>query len=126
VPDRAVVSNTAIRLLSGDSFFVATWVLMLEEHLAPVPEHGALVVVPNRHAVLFQPIVDVSIVNAVGLLLGVAEAQCRQGPGSISPNLYWWQKGHLTLLPSRREGGQFQFMPPSEFAAVLNSLAKAE
>jgi hypothetical protein len=126
VPDRAIVENTSIRLLSGDSFFVATWVLMLEEHLEPVPEHGALVIVPNRHAVLFQPIVDVSIVNAVGLLLGIADAQCRQGPGSISPNLYWWKDGHLTLLPSNREGGQFQFIPPDDFVALLNSLAKTE
>jgi hypothetical protein len=76
--------------------------------------------------VLFQPIVDASIVNAVGLLLRLADAQCRQGPGSISPNLYWWKDGHLTLLPSKREGGQFQFIPPSEFVAVLNALAKAE
>jgi hypothetical protein len=126
VPDLSVVKNTSISLLSGDSFFIATSVLMLEEQLKPVPEHGALVIVPHRHAVLFQPIVDASIVNAVGLLLRLADAQCRQGPGSISPNLYWWKDGHLTLLPSKREGGQFQFIPPSEFVAVLNALAKAE
>ena len=122
VPDLSVIENSSIRLLSGDSFFVATWVLMLEERMQPVSAHGALVIVPHRHAVLFQPIVDVSAVKAIGPLLGIADSQCRQGPGSISPSLYWWKDGHLTLLPSELKGTRIQFSPPEEFNQMLLSL----
>jgi hypothetical protein len=121
-PDIDLLQDTSIRLLSGESFFVATWVLMLEERMQPVSPHGALVVVPTRHAILFQPIVDAGVVKSIGPLLGVADAECRQGPGSISPNLYWWKDGHLTLLPARLEGRKVDFVPPDEFVAMLNSL----
>jgi hypothetical protein len=124
VPDEDVIGDTSVHLLSGDSFFVATRILMLEEHLKPTPEYGALVIVPNRHAVLFRPIEDASIVEAVGLLLGVADAQFRQGPGSISSSLYWWKDGRLTLLPSEMKEREIHFSPPDEFIEMLNVLAR--
>jgi hypothetical protein len=122
VPDLNLVGDGPIRLLSGDSFFVATWLLMLEKYLEPVPEAGALAVVPHRHALLFQPIVDVAIMNSIGPLLNIAGMQFRQGPGSISPSLYWWQGGRVTQLPAELKDRQVYFAPSDEFMEVLNSL----
>jgi hypothetical protein len=45
-----------------------------------------------------------------------------QGPGSISPDLYWWREGSVTLLPSQFDGSNIQFMPPDEFVQALNAL----
>jgi hypothetical protein len=115
-----------VRLLLGDSFFVATWALMLERYLDPIPEHGALVALPHRHALAFKPISDLSVVQAISGMLNLAIESYREGPGSISPNLYWWRAGKLTLLPSRLEGKRVNFMPPDEFTEMLNSLPEAK
>jgi hypothetical protein len=122
VPDASLVGDGPIHLLSGNSFFVATWLLMLEKYLEPVPKKGALVIVPHRHALLFQPVVDVAIMNSVAPLLNIADMQFRQGPGSISPSLYWWKAGRVTLLPAELKDRQVRFAPTGEFMEVLNSL----
>jgi len=120
------VTDTSIRMLTGETFFVATWALMLERLMQPVPEHGALVVLPHRHLLLYAPIVDVTVVQAFGPLLSIAARQFEAGPGSISPSLYWWRGGTLTLLPAKLIGRSIDFTPPDDFMAVLNALRPAE
>ena len=112
----------AISSLSGGTFFTATWVLMLDDYLRPASPHGALVAVPNRHQVLFHSILDLSVVEASSRLIQVAARAFTDGPGSISPNLYWRRDGVLTLLPTRLDGKRIIFAPPNEFVDVLNSL----
>jgi hypothetical protein len=125
VPIDDVVDGTRIRMLVGDSFFTTTWALMLERYLEPVSEHGALVTLPHRHLMLFLPILDVSVVQAIGPLLTIAQRQYQAGPGSISPSLYWWRNGTLTLLPASATKKGVNFTPPDEFVQVLNALAEA-
>jgi hypothetical protein len=122
LPDSSEVSDTPIRMLTGSSFFVATWVLLLDRLMQPVPEHGALVALPNRHLLLYAPIVDVTVVQAFGPLLSIAARQFEAGPGSISPSLYWWRNGTLTLLPATLIGRSIDFTPPDDFMAVLKTL----
>lgn len=108
--------------LSGESFFSATHALMLEKHLpAPAP-HGVLVIIPTRHAVVFHVIAGPEAVKAVQKLLGMAFAMHRDGPGSVSPSLYWWRDGCFALLPSFVRNNSLSFHPPDEFAAMLNQL----
>jgi hypothetical protein len=38
-----------------------------------------------------------------------------QGPGSISPNLYWRRAGTFTLLPPEKKGERIHFYPPNSF-----------
>jgi hypothetical protein len=117
-------SGAAVSALIGDSFFTATWVLMLEEFLVPRSPHGALVAVPNRHAVVFQPIVDLSIVEGTQAVISLAVEMYRDGPGPISPNLYWWRDGSLTLLPTRYTEKAAILEPPAGFIDMLNQLHK--
>jgi hypothetical protein len=114
----------SISLLIGDSFFTATWVLMLGEFLVPRSPHGAVVAIPNRHVVVFQPIVDLSVIEGTRAVMALAKRMHRDGPGSISPNIYWWRAGELTLLPTRLSDDSAFFEPPAEFIDVLNQLHK--
>jgi PAS domain-containing protein len=121
VPAMELLEESRIRILSGDSHFVTTWVLMLEQRLNPVPEHGAVVAIPHRHTVLFAPVLNQSVVNAVGQLLVTADLEFRRGPGSISPGVYWWRNGSLSLLAGRVAGRRADALP-EEFAATMRSL----
>jgi hypothetical protein len=125
VPESSMIDGTPIRMLSGDSFFVATWALMLDRLPAPQSEHGALAVLPHRHLLLHVPIVDLSVVESVGPLLDIAGRQFQKGPGSITPSLYWWRSGSLTLLPATLTGHSVNFAPPDDFVEMLNLLPAA-
>ena len=111
----------AIQVLHGDSFFVASEILRLLDHLGEAP-NGALVAVPNRHMVLFHPLVDLSAVAAVQFMIQMTIQFYRDGPGSISPNLYWWHDGALTDLPYGTDRKGVQFYPPDAFVGMLNGL----
>lgn len=112
----------AFYALAGDSFFTATHALFLGDYLKPVPEHGALVAVPHRHAVLYHPIADMTVVPVLQSMIAVSFGMYQEGPGSIHPGLYWWREGRLTELPSRVRARSIDFFPPGEFAAMLNRL----
>ena len=44
-----------------------------------------------------------------------------EGPGSLSPHLYWWRAGELTYLETRYEGDSLVL--PREFTSVLATSA---
>jgi hypothetical protein len=110
----------------GPSFFTASELLRLTDHLPERVPNGVLVAVPNRHFFLFHPIVDTRAVAAVQAMLSVASMAYRDGPGSISPDLFWWHDGALTLLPSRSDRRSIDFFPPDAFVEVLNGLPAPE
>jgi hypothetical protein len=111
--------------LSADHFFAATHVFLLPERLPPEATHGAVLAVPYRHALLYAPIVDLGLVQSINSLIPMAASLFQQGPGSISPGLYWWRNGSVTELPSQVDGTRVQFFPPDDFVEVLNSLPAA-
>jgi hypothetical protein len=108
----------------ADHFFAASHAFLLGERLPPEAGGSAVFAVPHRHALLYAPLVDMDIVNAVNRLIPTAVSLFQQGPGSISPGLYWWRDGSVTLLPSELDGGNVRFFPPDEFVQALNLLAE--
>jgi hypothetical protein len=113
-------------LLAGESFFVATHALMLRRWQGCEGKHGALVAIPHRHAVVCHPINDIQTVKAVHSMGIAAHNMEREGPGSITPNLYWYRDGRFTLLPYEIANKQFNFRPPDEFVDLMNQLAADE
>jgi hypothetical protein len=112
--------TAALTLLSGGSYFTASHALFLEDYLTPAPELGAIVAVPHRHALIYHPIVDQGTLVALSAMIPMARGMCRDGPGSISPHLFWWRDGRFTLLPCTVTESSVRFNPPDEFAEILS------
>ncbi|WP_353941599.1 immunity 49 family protein [Streptomyces sp. HUAS MG91] len=112
----------------GDSPFVSTKALILPELVAEatgrrMPDAGALVVVPTRHLLAFHPIVDGTAVDAVNDLATYAVKAHEDGPGSLSPRVYWWHDGRLTSLTViDDETRTLAQRPPRELLDVLRAL----
>jgi hypothetical protein len=118
-----VGKGAVLRALVGDSFFTASHVLFLEDHLGELPEYGALVAVPHRHAALFYPITNMGVMAAVNSMIPIAFGMYQEGPGSLSAGIYWWKAGRLRLLPTKVTAQSITFSPPDDFVAeVLNRL----
>ena len=113
--------GASAKALSGDSFFVGSQIIRFRELAGDLPQ-GALVVIPTRHILLWHRIATAeATIRAVNSLIALGQNLYAQGPGSITPTLFWWH-GALTILPAVAEGGKVQFAPPDEFVELLNSL----
>ncbi|MBE2317717.1 hypothetical protein DVA67_017175 [Solirubrobacter sp. CPCC 204708] len=109
--------------LTGASHFTATHALWADEFDPPGSEHGTLVAVPNRHTVLAHPIRAMSMVGSLGVMLDLARRMEQEGPGSISPHLYWLREGRLERLDARITDAGIEFAPSAEFGAMMARLA---
>ena len=118
-------SGAVFSAMVGDSFFVTSRLLSLETFISPTSQFGALVAVPNRHTLLWAPIVDLSVLDVLNALLVIAYRRYEEGPGSLSPYVYWWRPdGSLVTLPAEFHGDALQFSPPPDFLEdCLNELS---
>ncbi len=106
----------------ADHFFAASHALLLGERIPPAAKGSAIFAVPHRHALLYAPLLDLGVVESVNRLVRTAIALFQEGPGSISPSLYWWREGAVTLLPAQVDGSDLHFVPPDEFVQALGAL----
>jgi hypothetical protein len=112
-----------VAVLQGWTFYAATHMAWLEEYLDIGP-YGALVVAPNRSLIVAHPIQvgagHEAVVNAATELQAQAHQAYEEGPGSLSPHLFWRKAGTLTLLETRYEGESL--ILPQDFLSVLSTL----
>jgi hypothetical protein len=84
-------------ILSPQSFGAS--LALFPDELTDVGDAGAVVGFPNRHVAVVHPLrgaVDADVVQRIATWTRQAY---REGPGSISEDLYHWRDGLLTRLP---------------------------
>ncbi|MFE5723874.1 immunity 49 family protein [Streptomyces erythrochromogenes] len=124
--------RATLQSVFGDSHFVASKALYLGELArqvtgASLPSAGALVVVPTRHLLAFHPIVDGSVVDALNDLAMYALGAYEDGPGPLSPRVYWWHQGGLTSLTVVDEDTRtLSLKPPQELLALMKGLVRLD
>ncbi|MFF0460204.1 immunity 49 family protein [Streptomyces mexicanus] len=116
----------------GDSFFVASKALYLAQVAPqvtgePLPRAGALVAVPSRHNLVFHPIADGSVVDALNSLAAYALGAYEDGSGPLSPRVYWWHRGSLTSLTViDHETRTFSLQPPAPLLNLMKGLVRLD
>jgi hypothetical protein len=121
-----LTETIAVQIMSGNSFFASTRVLMLEEFPECLGLYGSLVGIPHRHAAILYPIQNLDVITAVNVLIPLIKSLYNEGPGSISPNLYWYRQQKFINLPYRETRKALQFFPPAEFTDMLNRMTATE
>lgn len=118
--------------LYGDSPFVASKALFLSQVVLQVtgeslPDAGALVAVPSRHNLVYHPIADGSVVDAINSLASYALGAYEDGPGALSPRVYWWHRGSLTSLTVIDDDTRtFSLRPPSHLLGLMKGLVRLD
>lgn len=82
-----------------EDYFGASHALLLHEYFNPLPELGILLSVPHRHGMVVHPIRNRSARVSLNALLYYTPRLYEQGPGSITPSIYWYHAGCLTQIP---------------------------
>jgi len=114
--------GTSLTLLSGDPFYAASHLLILDDYLGAEPDHGMLVGIPKRDVLILHEIHNVGAMEAITAMLQVIVEMHHDGPGSLSPYLYWYHDGEFTVLPYESEDDALTFVPPDEFVDVMDEL----
>jgi hypothetical protein len=129
-------NGATLHYFSGDNFYAASHAVLFDEYLAQhnpsESSYGALVGLPKRDILLVHFIRNIGLLEAIGSLLHAIIGMHRDGPGSITPNLYWYRAGAFVLLPYELEdraagdgsGGTLNFAPPADFVALMNTLSE--
>ncbi len=110
--------------LTGNNFLSASHVLLLDQQPQCVGKYGAIVGIPTRHIVLCYPIENLEVARIIQKMIPVIISLEKEGPGSISPELFWYRNGKFTRLPYRLSSKELSFIPPDEFVDLLNKLPK--
>lgn len=118
--DCDVIDDTGIRVLEGTTFYAATHLAWLDSYLDPGP-YGALAVAPTRSAIAAYRIEKESALIAAERLVGFARDAYDEGPGSLSPDLFWSRGGKLSLLEAHVDGGRLVL--PDHFVRFLDGIA---
>ncbi|PKL93046.1 MAG: hypothetical protein CVV21_01490 [Candidatus Goldiibacteriota bacterium HGW-Goldbacteria-1] len=122
VSKRIILNDLVMWYLLGGEIFTTTNIFKLDRYKGCVGKHGALVIVPNRHAIITYPINNKGVLKAVNVLIPMAKKMYDEGPGSISSELYWYYNKKFVSLPFDTE--KSAFYPPAEFTAMLNKITE--
>ena len=93
---------------------------------AHIGHHGAIVSLPLRHSILVHPIRDTRVGSAITGMIPIARRLFEQGPGSLSPHLYWWRDGVLDWIPTFFDGTVHgvEFYPSDELRSLVDDLTR--
>ncbi|MFK0047957.1 hypothetical protein ACIQU4_28490 [Streptomyces sp. NPDC090741] len=114
-----------------ESVFAASKALVFEEAVAAaggpdVPAEGVLLTVPNRHNLVFYPLADSHVGEAVNALAQFGQGAYEDGPGPISPRVFWWRAGELASITAfNPQTRTMSIEPPDELMTIMRRLAHA-
>lgn len=109
------IDGVPITAMSGESFFTATQLLLIEDFAPTDGDYGVIAAVPNRHTLLWHPIERTPMRDVISALLPIVTVMHTNGPGSVSTNLYWCRGNQITMLPINESDDSYEFLPPVEF-----------
>jgi len=112
--------------VTGDDFFVASHTLLLHEHPDWLGTFGALVIIPTRQSFVVYPINDLHFTKAMQYLAVMATGLEKEGPGSITNQIYWYNDGCYVDIPYVIENKKVSVTPPADFVAMMNRIAEEQ
>jgi hypothetical protein len=122
-------SDSKIEILWGESYFIASLILILDEVLARYghrldPEVGAFVAVPTRDLLAYHVLQDANVVHSLQRLAHLCVAEYSDGPGQLSPSVYWWRPGVIERVSALTDDG-LEIEVGADLAQVLNRLTSS-
>ncbi len=105
---------------------VAAWSKALDQFSQIFGTFGAFVSMPTSSLIVALPIHGVDAIGHLQSFISITMGLDRDGPGSISPYVYWvkddvWHKFEIVV-----DGQSVRITPPDAFVELMNSLAGDE
>lgn len=120
--ERTKLGDHEVWFAGSDHFFAGNAVYELSRQPQLQGRLGALVSMPHRHAALIYPINDSEVITAYNTMAFVTSGMYKEGPGSLSADVYLYRNGRFTNLPYKLTDEGLQVFPPQEFVELLEQL----
>lgn len=112
-----------IHALQGDDCVGS--LVLAPELLPPSGPHGSVLALPRRTELLCWPLRHRRDLAAIEFLAEVAHGMFQQGPGSLTPHLYWRRPdGRYERLQTSKKGDRVRLASTTSFAAVCSALQR--
>ncbi|HSL25796.1 MAG TPA: hypothetical protein VLA54_05890 [Acidimicrobiia bacterium] len=108
------------------NFFASSVLLDLAHLLSPGNRFGALAMVPCRDALLYTEVVDERVALATAGMIEIGSQWYVDGPGSISPEVFWYRPDRTITRVVRVEGTEFITCWDAEFSRVLAQIEREQ
>lgn len=124
IKELKLIDELYVGLLEGDSIYTTTSVMRIEKYPELIGKYGSLIIIPHRHAVVAYPIENKEVIKMTNHLPVLATNMFNEGPGSITPNLYWYHNDKFTKIDYQLDlqNKSLNLNPPEEFTDMLNSI----
>lgn len=106
----------------GDSHFVASLALSIDSRPELISKHGAFVGLPTRHVMLAAPFGGLDAFKSLQHLIMITRKWCEDGPGSLSPRVWWYREGVWHEIACEVDGDRLNVTPPPELVELMNEL----
>ncbi len=121
------LDNIRFLLINEEHFYTGNVLFAMDEYPILNGRCGSLVSIPTRHTIIFYPIENKEVLEAIRILAPVIRKMNEEGPGSINPKLYWYNNNELIDIPYELEDEKLEISPPEAFIDLLDQLEdKAE
>lgn len=114
--------ETGFWMVAADHYFSPNIIFDMEKYEDLLGPQGALIGLPHRHGVLIHPIKTLMVLKAVSAMIRACRNMHAAGPGSITPNLFWYKDGRFTNLPYVVGKDNIEFQSPDVFTDMLKTL----
>ena len=113
-----------LTVMHGSHFYVSTHILLLDEYENLIGPYGSLVGIPVRDLSIVFPIHCFNgTIQAVNAIPPILASMWKDGPGSTSAELYWYNAGIFTPIPYKIKGQELDILVPPSFKSLLELLA---
>ncbi len=126
-PKMESMGELKIFVLENEHFFGPNIILNLEEWKEKLcGKYGCIFSTPTRHLVVIYPVNDLEVIQAINAMIPSSYNINRQGPGSISNNLIYYNNGIYEHLKYEIEDGKISFYPSNGFIKVMEEIGKTQ
>jgi hypothetical protein len=106
---RTAASGGHFDVLTSESVYTASRALVLDDVAGQLPGeadagNGVFACVPNRHQLAVHVPGDESVILSVTEMAHFGLAGYSDGPGPLSPSVFWWRNGRWEQLSEVRNG----------------------
>ena len=131
---RPAPKTESLELLKGisaffvteESLYTASLVLTLKDHPEWMGTHGALVGVPTRQHLIVYPVKDSKSLAAMELLSQLIRNLEKEGPGPVSPLLYYYDGESLEAISNQSSEEGLSLSPSPKFLKAIAEIGKKQ
>jgi hypothetical protein len=124
--ERRILAKEKVRVVwVRHSFFASSVLLSLQPLLSRKNQHGALAMVPCRDALLYVEMTTPRVAEDAAAMMEVGSQWYVDGPGSISPDVFWYRPGGSIERIARLVGKGYNSCWGKDFSQALAAIERS-